>query len=199
MREKQERGRPREFDPDVAISAAAKVFWDHGYHSTSVEDLCEATGVLRGSLYGVFGDKHGMLLAALDSYGEQNLARLATSLNAPGPIREVVRSALLYYTKIASELSGRHGCFVTNTAMEMIPDDRAVAMRVEKIFRRMAEMLAAAVARGQALGVFDRELDERAVANYLLCAIQGLRVLGKVSRNEQELAEVVELVMRALT
>jgi TetR/AcrR family transcriptional repressor of nem operon len=188
---KSERGRPRKFDPDIAIKAAAKVFWDHGYHPTSIDDLCRATGLLRGSLYSAFGDKRGMLLAALDSYAEKNLARLAESLNSAEPSREVLRSALLYYTRIASVLSGNRGCFVTNTALEMLPDDREVAERVERIFRRMTGLLVAA-------GIFNPELDERAVGNFLLCAIQGLRVLGKVSHDEGELAGIVDMIMRVL-
>jgi TetR/AcrR family transcriptional repressor of nem operon len=80
----------------------------------------------------------------------------------------------------------------------MLPDDREVAERVERIFRRMTALLAAAVIRGQAAGIFNPELDERAVGNFLLCTIQGLRVLGKVSRDEGELAGIVEMIMRAL-
>src|SRR5260370_42626817 len=93
-----DRGRPREFDPVVAIAAAGKVFWDKGYHATSIDDLCKATGLLRGSLYSAFGDKRGMLIAAFDRYAEKNLARLAESLNSAESSREVLRSALLYYT-----------------------------------------------------------------------------------------------------
>ena len=195
---KGERGRPREFDPETAIAAAAKVFWDHGYHPTSIDDLCKATGVLRGSLYSAFGDKRGILIAALDHYAEQNLARLAESLRSAELSREGLRSALLYYTRTATTLSGNHGCLVTNTALEMIPDDREVAERVERIFRRMVALLTAAIVRGQAAGIFNPELDERAIGNYLLCAIQGLRVLGKVNHDEQELVGIVDMVMRAL-
>jgi TetR/AcrR family transcriptional regulator, transcriptional repressor for nem operon len=194
-----ERGRPREFDPEVAIAAAAKVFWDKGYHATSVEDLCESTGLLRGSLYGAFGDKKGMLLAALDQYADKSLARLAESLSSLELSREVLRSALLYYTRAATVLAGRHGCLVTNTALEMLPHDPDVAERVERIFRRMATLLAAAVIRGQAAGIFNSRLDERAVGNVLLCLIQGLRVLGKTrSYGEKELAAIVDLVMSTL-
>ncbi|MGE8331251.1 MAG: TetR/AcrR family transcriptional regulator, partial [Paraburkholderia nemoris] len=64
------RGRPREFDTDTVLASASQVFWNHGYHATSIDDLCKATGLLRGSLYGVFGDKHGIMLAALDHYAE---------------------------------------------------------------------------------------------------------------------------------
>jgi TetR/AcrR family transcriptional regulator, transcriptional repressor for nem operon len=195
-----DRGRPREFDPAVAIDAAAKLFWDQGYHATSIEDLCQATGLLRGSLYSAFGDKKGMLLAAIDQYGEKNLARLAESLSSPEPSRERLRTALLYYTRTPTVLAGRRGCLVTNTALEMLPDDPEIEDRVERIFRRMTALLSAAVVRGQAAGIFNPNLDERTIGNYLLCVIQGLRVLGKVrTYGEKELAASVDLVIAALS
>lgn len=49
------------------MAAAATVFRQRGYASTSVDHLVEATGVHRGSLYGVFGSKHGLFLRALDA------------------------------------------------------------------------------------------------------------------------------------
>jgi TetR/AcrR family transcriptional regulator, transcriptional repressor for nem operon len=195
-----DRGRPREFDLVAAIEAAGKVFWDQGYHATSIEDLCAATGLLRGSLYSAFQDKKGMLLAAIDHYAEQNLARFAESLSSSRPSREGLRTALLYYTRTATVLGSRHGCLVTNTAIELLPDDPDVAERVERIFRQMASLLAAAVIRGQATGVFKTNLDERSVGNFLLCVIQGLRVLGKIKTyGEKDLAPIVDLVLAALT
>jgi TetR/AcrR family transcriptional regulator, transcriptional repressor for nem operon len=195
-----DRGRPREFDPAVALEAAAKVFWGQGYHATSIEDLCDATGLLRGSLYSAFGDKKGMLLAAIDLYADKNLARLAESLTSSRPSREGLRNALLYYTRTATVLGSRYGCLVTNTALEMLPDDPDVAERVERIFRQMASLLAAAVIRGQATGVFQTNLDERSVGNFLLCVIEGLRVLGKIKTyGEKDLAPIVDVALAALT
>lgn len=59
-------GRPRQFDETQAVHAAAAVFRRRGYTATSVDHLVEATGVHRGSLYGVFGSKHGLFLRVLD-------------------------------------------------------------------------------------------------------------------------------------
>src|SRR5260370_35001878 len=170
-----DRGRPREFDPVVAIAAAGKVFGDKGYHATSIDDLCEATGLLRGSLYSAFGDKKGMLLAAIDQYGEKNLARLAESLNPREPTREGLRTALLYYPRTPTVLAGRHGCLVTNTALEMLPDDPEIEDRVERIFRRMTALLSAAVIRGQAVGLFNPNLVERPFCDSLFCVTQNVR------------------------
>lgn len=60
-------GRPRQFDEVTAVAAAAAVFRQRGYVSTSIDHLVEVTGVHRGSLYGVFGSKHGLFLRALDA------------------------------------------------------------------------------------------------------------------------------------
>jgi TetR/AcrR family transcriptional repressor of nem operon len=153
--------------------------------------------VLRGSLYGAFGDKRGILLAALARYGEGRIARLAESLDSPHPDRETIRQALLYYTRTASDLNGPRACFISNTALELLPQEREVGALIEQIFRRMAALLAAAVSRAQANGIFARRPGEAVVGNYLLCSIQGLRILGKVY-SEAELTPVVDLILCGL-
>jgi TetR/AcrR family transcriptional regulator, transcriptional repressor for nem operon len=60
-------GRPRSFDEALAVDAAAAVFRRGGYAAASIDHLVEATGVHRGSLYNVFGSKHGLFLRVLDA------------------------------------------------------------------------------------------------------------------------------------
>ena len=58
-------GRKRSFDDDEVLARASEVFLEHGYEGTSIDALVKATGLLRGSLYGAFGSKRGMFVAAL--------------------------------------------------------------------------------------------------------------------------------------
>lgn len=194
-----QRGRPREFDINSVSEVVANVFWERGYHATSLDDLCDATGLLRGSLYSAFGDKHGMLLAALEHYGDGAVAQLSARLNSNLPALEALRAALMHYTRTASALNGLRGCFITNATLELLPHDKELARKIELIMRRTATLLTAAVIRGQAEGVFSTDLDEKAVGDFLLCVTQGLRVIGKFMQSEERLAAVVDLSMRALT
>lgn len=52
--------RPRNFDEDDVIDRAADAFGRLGYAACSIDDLVEATGLQRGSLYKVFGSKRGL-------------------------------------------------------------------------------------------------------------------------------------------
>ena len=58
-------GRKRSFDDGEVLARAREVFLEHGYEGTSIDALVKATGLLRGSLYGAFGSKRGMFVAAL--------------------------------------------------------------------------------------------------------------------------------------
>ena len=61
-------GRPREFEIEDALDAAAKAFWSQGYEATSLEDLMKATGLHKGSLYKAFGCKHDLFKSSLEYY-----------------------------------------------------------------------------------------------------------------------------------
>ena len=60
--------RPREFDEDRVKEALTRVFWEKGYEATTMQDLVDATGLLKGSLYGAFGDKQALYMIALAHY-----------------------------------------------------------------------------------------------------------------------------------
>jgi len=56
------RGRPRAYDPDVALEQAMQTFWKSGYCGTSLDDLSAAMHMNRPSLYAGFGDKRRLYI-----------------------------------------------------------------------------------------------------------------------------------------
>jgi TetR/AcrR family transcriptional repressor of nem operon len=182
---------------ETAVEAAVEVFRAHGYNGTSVQDLTAGTGLARGSLYKAFHDKHALFLAALDHYTQQSLQRLSQDLNQACPAREAIRRALMAYAKRAGDGQCR-GCLVTAAAMELMPQDKEVRALITRQFRRIQDLFAATVIRGQAAGEIGRGHDERAIAQLLLCTIHGLRILGKTRPSEAETARVVEAALRVL-
>ncbi len=54
---KRSRGRPRKYDPEVALQKAMLVFWQRGLSATSLDDLSLAMEMNRPSIYNAFGNK----------------------------------------------------------------------------------------------------------------------------------------------
>ena len=57
--------RSKQFDPDEALNKAMQVFRHKGYSATSMQDLVEAMGIGRGSMYETFGGKQALFNVAM--------------------------------------------------------------------------------------------------------------------------------------
>jgi len=120
------RGRPRNFDEDAVLDRARAVFWNLGYAATSLDDLARATGLNRPSLYGAFGDKHALYMAALARSRKETMVALGRALANPAPLRETLGVLYDGASRIyrAGE-AGQRGCFLIGTAVTQAVDDPA--------------------------------------------------------------------------
>src|SRR5690242_627564 len=58
----------KQFDETEVLMKAKDLFSEKGYNGTSMDDLVQATGLSRSSIYDTFGDKHGLFLKSLNFY-----------------------------------------------------------------------------------------------------------------------------------
>jgi TetR/AcrR family transcriptional regulator, transcriptional repressor for nem operon len=138
---KQAMARQREFDTEKAIQDAMESFWVHGYGATSMKDLSLATGVLSGSLHAAFGGKKQLFLAALDCYTQQGLTAIAETLSQDGSVLDAIRRCLLPVAGEHATEKRQKGCLMANSIAELIPHDAEVTARVQRMFRRMEDLL----------------------------------------------------------
>ncbi|MEU4578728.1 MULTISPECIES: TetR/AcrR family transcriptional regulator [Nonomuraea] len=190
--------RARGFDDEQVLDAAMEAFWARGYASTSAQDLVDCTGLGRSSLYNAFASKHRLYELALRRYLERNTEADIALLEESGPVKERIRQLMLGVIDAELGDPGRRGCLAVNAAIELAGKDEAVTALVRRIFARVEEALAAALARGQRDGEITRERSAAALARFVLNAVYGLRVLGKAATDRQQLEEVVDATIAAL-
>jgi TetR/AcrR family transcriptional repressor of nem operon len=190
--------RPREFNEAEVIDSAMHLFWQRGYQATSVQDLVDATGLQRGSLYGAFGDKYGLFLEALDAYTEVFLGRVSELTGSDDPVeglRVFVRQA---GSDCENGARAARGCLVGNTCSELVAHDEVARARVEAFVSDMRRTMADGLRRGQAMGTFGAERDPEAVATFIQCSLQGLALLAKSRPEPGVLRGVVDEMLRVL-
>jgi AcrR family transcriptional regulator len=85
---------PRE---EQVYAAALRLFREKGYHATSMQDIAEAVGLYKGSLYHYIGGKEDLLARVFERALGSLLAELEqiasdTSLEPAAQVREVIRA-----------------------------------------------------------------------------------------------------------
>ncbi|MFD3401990.1 TetR/AcrR family transcriptional regulator [Kribbella sp. NPDC058693] len=188
--------RPRTFDEDRAVDAAMRVFWTAGYEATSTQDLCEATGLGRSSIYNTFSSKRDLFDRALRRYVDQfTAAQLEVIEDAAVPIRERVRRIL--WTAVEPEPDDPAGCFVINTIVELGPKDAEIVGLLDRDHEAKLTALADAIRAAQASGELDPEQDPTGLATYVFTVLGGLRVAARRGADRAEQQAVVEATLRS--
>lgn len=190
--------RTKQFDPQAVVDQAIAVFTAKGYHGTSAQDLVDALGLSRSSLYDTFGDKHGLFLRALQQYDQQSARAfddlLAQSADLPATLRQFF-DQLIHYS-VAHGTQG--GCLMTNSATDVDALSAAAGQLVQAGARSIEEVLAAAIDRAQQAGTIGHQHKARALARSLHATIIGLRVMAKAGASREALEDVARLALAAI-
>lgn len=131
--EPKRRGRPRAYEPEIALGQALALFRRTGFAATSLDDLSAATGMNRPSLYGAFGDKRALYIKSYQRYRDDYTVKVLEIFKADIDIRERLRR--FYEAALDIYLSGGdgpRGCFTVMTvASDAIadPEIRALALQ----------------------------------------------------------------------
>jgi AcrR family transcriptional regulator len=188
------RGRPREFDPDEALAAALRVFWQRGYEGASMAELTEAMGIAKPSLYACFGNKEALFRAALDLYEQEKLCYTSSALEADTARLVVER---LLYGALATHCgeSDPQGCL--GIIATVACGAEAESIRNEVVARRASSeaALVRRLERARAEGDLPGHVEPEALASYLTTVLQGLSVKAGAGASRETLNGIVETTL----
>lgn len=130
----------RQFDEQRTLELARDVFWVKGYGATSIQDIANASGVLRGSLYNAYRDKETLFLQVFEGYARDFLAEAARVLADPDAGRALRE---FFDFTIASMTAGEpaRGCLTTKTAIDSRADDDRIRAALRDLLDRLEELV----------------------------------------------------------
>ena len=185
--------RPRSFNEDTVLESIMMVFWHKGYAATSAEDLVQASGLGRSSLYNAFSSKEALFEKALDCYLRRTRETAASLDTTDASTTDLIQNLLLSALELEAR-EERIGCLVTNTAIERAGQDERIASLLSRHFDLLQRSLVHLIERGQQCGEINPSHDATALAGLILATLQGLRVLSKAdtTHENQALKDIVD-------
>ena len=190
--------RSKAYNPEEALDAAMRTFWQQGYASTSVTDLTAAMGINKFSLYSGFGEKRAVFLAALDHYSATVVAELLSILDVEEGAFDAIRSYFQMLIKGATDGGECTGCLMTISASELASVNRQVRRKVQRHFARIKSAFIKVLNRGVEDGEISHQANVDVLSTHLMMCTQSIATLARTKPKPDEFAGYVDQLMLSL-
>src|SRR5215471_12694635 len=185
------RGRPRAYEPDVALGKALDLFRTAGFAATSLDDLSAATGMNRPSLYGAFGDKRELYIKSYRRYRDDARAAMADIFREEMPLRK--RLERIYAVALDIYLSGERprGCFTVMTAASEAVADPGIRAMVLEGFAELDKAFAGCFRRAKEKGELPASAEPVVLSQLASATIHTLAIRARAGVSRKELEVIV--------
>src|SRR3954464_966321 len=187
------RGRPRRYEPEVALAKALDLFRKDGFAATSLDDLSAATGMNRPSLYGAFGDKRELYIKSYRRYREDARAAMQDIFRNEQPIRQ--RLGRIYAIALDIYLSGEsgpRGCFTVMTAASEAVADPDIRAMVLEGFVELDKAFAACFRLAKEKGELPEGADPAVLAQLASATIHTIAIRARARVPRKDLEAIVK-------
>lgn len=183
--------RKKEFNPQKALDKAMQIFWLKGYVATSMDDLCTAMGIKRGSLYDTFGDKRSLFINSIDLYVQTRDASFECIKELESPLHAIVEMFHFAIDQVINDPDHR-GCFLVNTLTELASVDPEIAKIAEHEGANHKKLFYELLVSAEAAGEIRSDQDLHDKAEFLINALYGLMVYSKINQDRVVLENIVK-------
>ena len=190
--------RTREFDERQALVSAMLVFWEKGYEGTSIQDLEDAMGLGRTSIYNAFGNKRQLFNRILECYKESVMSALFMEMDSAPDIREGVRRLLHGALDIHFDTDNPGGCLVVLSVLESGQHDAESSDSVAQTLQDLKTGLQQRLKKAKRAGELSADLDASATATTIASTMTGMMVLGKAHFSRAALNKTVKQMLQLL-
>lgn len=181
------------------IEKTAPIFNKNGYAGTSINDLTEATGLTKGSIYGNFENKDAVALAAFD----YNHAQIVAAITARVKDRNNAIDKLKAYTAVFAELYTlpvlEFGCPILNTAIEADDTHGPLRNKAKGAIDKWYAGLEAIIKKGQENKEVKKSVNSREFAGAFIALIEGGVMLAKVTGRSDGLEAALKQARKMVT
>lgn len=183
--------KPKSFNRSEIIDKAMKLFWNKGFHATTVEDLVTNLGINRSSIYDSFGSKNDFFHQLIENYQEKRLSQLRQVLFFHDRILNGFVSLFELVIDEALVGSESKGCLLVNSISELASDDFALKKKMEDYVSQIEKLFVEYLSYGQKTNQIALDTDIVSIANYIFTLKSGVYAVSKIRPNREELMKVV--------
>jgi AcrR family transcriptional regulator len=191
------RGRPRCFDLEEALDRSLLLFWEKGFQNTSLDEIAEAVGVKKPSLYAAFGDKEMLFRKVLQRYSGK-LSEPIQALDRYDDIRQAIDAFI--ELGIAGGCSQGHprGCLLASAFADSTLLPPNLAKEIKALVNQADEAVAERLKRAVLDGQLPADFDVKGTAKFLITLMHGIALRVRAGESRAALRRTKNAALRCL-
>jgi TetR/AcrR family transcriptional repressor of nem operon len=183
------------------LEAAIDLIWARSYGAVTVDDICEAAGVKKGSFYYFFKSKDELVAAALYAKWESVRPAFDQIFSPTRPALERLEQAFAYVYERQKELRDTHGCVLgcpfSSLGTEIIAADKTLRDAVQTVTKQKIRYFESALRDLQAEGRLGGQ-DPAVLARQVYMYYEGVLAQARIVDDLEMLRTVFEGAMRLI-
>jgi TetR/AcrR family transcriptional repressor of nem operon len=188
--------RSKEFEPEERLERARELFQEKGYNATSMQDLVDAMGLNRGSIYDTYGDKHTLFLKCLDSYNNTNRQMCTEALDkSKSPLKTIEQ---IIRRSLQEQMDNGKPCLAARSAYELGDVDAEVLHAVRENNVNFAAMFECLLGKAQEAGELPKDKDVAVLSKFIVSSFNGFWQTFMLYNNKSLVYRLIDQLMEMI-
>lgn len=166
------------------LDAAERLMLAKGYAATTVEEICDAAKLTKGSFFHYFESKEALGKELLERFCRAAFERMrqAVAGQTADPLKRVYVYVDFMIT-MSNACDNERGCLLGTFAQELSDTYPVMRSLCAKAFEQWADLLKHDLDEARAMHLSRRALDTRGLANHFIAVVEGSKILAKTRRD----------------
>ena len=190
--------RNKTFNQFDAVKNAVSLFWEHGFHKTSIQDLVKNLGINRASLYDTYGDKEGLFKRCLKTYRDDVMIIVQETIESENTAKMGINALFRWFIESLTNDKEKKGCFICNTYVELLPSAKKneISQLLNETKDFWINMLFDLLKKGVSNNEIKKETDLETTAHAIYASMIGVTILSKTNTNTKTLEQTLNIHLK---
>lgn len=185
-------GQAAKFDRQQVINQATDLYWQKGFHATSMRNLQDVIDMRPGSIYAAFGSKDGLFKEVLHNYTQQGITHLNRCLDEASSPLEGLKQFIRHIVINTKHEAPSGMCMLAKTIAELTEEHQQLLEEAQSCFKTMELAFADVMRQAQQYNEVPPQKDPLKLARHLQVQVAGLRTYAKANDDDALLQEMID-------
>ena len=188
---------PVKFNRDEVIEKAKNLYWEKGYHATSMRNLQDVVNMHPGSIYAAFGSKDKLFKESLNRYAADGAKRLADCMAQKDTVLEGLRH-FIHTVIVCNRTTAPSGmCMIVKTVAELTQNDSPdLLAHATSILEGIEASFALLFKKAIDSGEISAKKEPVELARYLQIQIIGLRTYAQITSDKHAVETYIDDIFK---